>query len=508
MSNPQANPQLDELLREGIQAARAGDKTLARDLLEQVVEQDQHNEKAWFWLAAVVDSIDEKRICLGNVIVINPGNQRAQRLLDQLEGQEGKSSFSSGGMTGGVSRRMVRLAIGLGAAALVALVALLIVVLAGSGDNKQDKPADSSPVAGAAETEEVAIVPDDTQPADTVQATRRATFPPTATETSPPTALPPTWTPVPSPTPRDTSPATPLASPPVELGGKIIMRAGQVVGDEDNQPIIVISPDGTNPLMIAPEIERGHTPIFSPDGSQFAYIKFATGTREVILQINNLEGTAPKWSSVRWGGVPILSKQDMPAWSPDGAWIAFTAVGPGAEWPDLYRVSMLGEDGNPEALERLTEDDTIERWPAFSPDGQLIVYAADLTPLGEDITELRLYHVEDSQITDLTTNGASLIEAAPDWSPDGQHIVFHAQEAGATESDIYWMPANGASPAEKIIDSDASDIQPRFSPDGQYIVFSSDRTGNWDVFVYKIATQVLYQVTTNPRIDIANDWGP
>jgi Tol biopolymer transport system component len=69
------------------------------------------------------------------------------------------------------------------------------------------------------------------------------------------------------------------------------------------------------------------------------------------------------------------------------------------------------------------------------------------------------------------------------------------------------IPSSGAAPAEKIIESDANDIAPRFSPDGGYIVFSSDRTGNWDVFIYEIATQTIYQVTTGPHTDIANDWG-
>ncbi|HVO69774.1 MAG TPA: hypothetical protein VMT24_07000, partial [Aggregatilineaceae bacterium] len=67
---------------------------------------------------------------------------------------------------------------------------------------------------------------------------------------------------------------------------------------------------------------------------------------------------------------------------------------------------------------------------------------------------------------------------------------------------------SGAWPAEQIIDTGADDIQPRFSPDGRYVVFSSNATGNWDVFVYDIATKNTYQLTTSPHTDIANGWGP
>src|SRR5690606_38117347 len=73
-----------ELMREGIEAARAGDKATARDRFEQVTELDENNEKAWFWLASVVESDEEKRVCLNNVLVINPDNERAQQILDRL----------------------------------------------------------------------------------------------------------------------------------------------------------------------------------------------------------------------------------------------------------------------------------------------------------------------------------------------------------------------------------------------------------------------------------------
>jgi Tol biopolymer transport system component len=83
--------------------------------------------------------------------------------------------------------------------------------------------------------------------------------------------------------------------------------------------------------------------------------------------------------------------------------------------------------------------------------------------------------------------------------------VFDALEAGSSQRDIYWMTVGGT--PEKLIESDADDIQPRFSPDGRYIVFSSDRSGNWDVYIYEIATGTYYQVTTSTGIDVAGDWG-
>ncbi len=486
MSESGANPQVNDLLEAGITAARAGNNIAARQALEEVVKLDQYNEKGWFWLAAVVDTVEEKRVCLGNVIVINPNNRRAQNLLNRLEEEEIPQTGT--GQGSGPSRITVYAAIGLGALALVLLVVVLI-VLQGGGD---------SPAAPTA----VAVQP--SAQAGDLGTEAASDLVPTIT----PTRRPATWTPVPTPTSRAVLTSTPLAEAPSSVGGTIILQSGQVVGDEDNQPIWIISPDGRTRRQVSPDNNRGHTPVLSPGSAGYAYIMFATGTREVVLVTDNITGTDARWATTLWGGVPILIQQNTPSWSSDGAWIAFTAMGPGAIAPDLYRVSTLVEESNPDAIQQLTTDDAAESWPAFSPDNQSIVYAAQFARGGQEVTELRVYSVADGFIRDLTANGSELIESAPDWSPNGQSIVFDAQDAESDQSSIYRMAADGSGQPEKLFDSGASDIRPRYSPDGSYIVFSSDRTGNWDVFIYELSTGTTYQVTSGTQTDIANDWGP
>lgn len=72
------------LLKEGVQAARDGRKADARRLLLQVVEQDERNEKAWIWLSYVVESDDDRLVCLENVLAINPDNGSAKKGLARL----------------------------------------------------------------------------------------------------------------------------------------------------------------------------------------------------------------------------------------------------------------------------------------------------------------------------------------------------------------------------------------------------------------------------------------
>src|SRR5512145_591785 len=76
-------------LQEAITAAQAGQRAEARGLLMQVVEADERNETAWMWLAGVLDDPEEMRICLENVLHLNPANERAQQGLAWIDERYG-----------------------------------------------------------------------------------------------------------------------------------------------------------------------------------------------------------------------------------------------------------------------------------------------------------------------------------------------------------------------------------------------------------------------------------
>ena len=77
---------ITDLLNQGITAAKAGRNEQARRLLRQAIEQDEDNEQAWLWLSSVVESPDEQRLCLENVVAINPSNAFARAGLRRLAG--------------------------------------------------------------------------------------------------------------------------------------------------------------------------------------------------------------------------------------------------------------------------------------------------------------------------------------------------------------------------------------------------------------------------------------
>jgi hypothetical protein len=73
-----------DTLKRAIAAAKAGRKVEARRLLEMVLDADERNERAWLWLSDVVESDEERIVCLENVLTINPDNDMARKGLVTL----------------------------------------------------------------------------------------------------------------------------------------------------------------------------------------------------------------------------------------------------------------------------------------------------------------------------------------------------------------------------------------------------------------------------------------
>ena len=81
------NPSSSEIVRQAIQAARAGHRIEARDLLLKVVEFDPRNETAWMWLSGLVDTLEDRIIACENVLTINPSNEKVRSYLTELQKQ-------------------------------------------------------------------------------------------------------------------------------------------------------------------------------------------------------------------------------------------------------------------------------------------------------------------------------------------------------------------------------------------------------------------------------------
>jgi len=79
--------EISQWLRDGIAAAKAGQRAEARELLLRVVEANEQSEQAWLWLSGVVDSDEDRLIALENVLALNPDNAQALAGIKWVQGQ-------------------------------------------------------------------------------------------------------------------------------------------------------------------------------------------------------------------------------------------------------------------------------------------------------------------------------------------------------------------------------------------------------------------------------------
>ncbi|NLF74925.1 MAG: hypothetical protein GX573_04450 [Chloroflexi bacterium] len=118
------------LFKAGQEAARNGNNQQAHDLFRRAIEIDPYHEQVWLWLASVVDTDDDRRVCFENVLELNPSNVTAQRQLQKLDQQALLATMNSQDKRAGSARRrrwLLRLVL------IVLLVVALVVAAVVTG---------------------------------------------------------------------------------------------------------------------------------------------------------------------------------------------------------------------------------------------------------------------------------------------------------------------------------------------------------------------------------------
>jgi hypothetical protein len=75
---------MEDLLQQGITAYKAGKRDQARKIFMAVVKQNPDSERAWGWMFNVCNTDKERIYCLNQLLHLNPKNEKAHQLLDQL----------------------------------------------------------------------------------------------------------------------------------------------------------------------------------------------------------------------------------------------------------------------------------------------------------------------------------------------------------------------------------------------------------------------------------------
>lgn len=169
------------------------------------------------------------------------------------------------------------------------------------------------------------------------------------------------------------------------------------------------------------------------------------------------------------------AKDESPAWSPDGRYIAFRRRGKPKD--AIYVIPAVGGPERKLLTSKLSETD--ENCLDWSPDGKYLAYVDPGPNWSESISLLAVNNPKDKR--PLTTPYGQW-DYFPHFSPDGQTVAF---VRFAETRDIWEVRTAGGEPKRLTFD-DTSIYGLDWTPDGAYIVFSSDRLGG-NLRIWKVS---------------------
>jgi TolB protein len=272
-----------------------------------------------------------------------------------------------------------------------------------------------------------------------------------------------------------------------------------------------------------------YQPAWSPDGARIAYIRRDESSSD--LMVMPAAGGEPAQLTSNGSGEPPHSYERIyasvwafyPAWSPDGAEIAFASQAappfgsPAAEYRfTLYSMPSAGG----ERQQLYADDEGHVGRLAYAPDGASIVFA--YAPAGDGAAQLYRYGHADTSAAPLP--GAPEQSYDPAFSPDGRWLAFAARDSSTSlggtsrRTDVFAMPAAGGAPVR--LTSLGGTRAPAFSPDGKLLAFlaivpGSDSFDLWVVDLQIGADGALRaseprQITRDMRIeaDSGLSWAP
>ncbi|NTU64716.1 MAG: hypothetical protein HGB05_15270 [Chloroflexi bacterium] len=210
-----------------------------------------------------------------------------------------------------------------------------------------------------------------------------------------------------------------------------------------------------------------------------------------------LAGCGPEgYARIDPGGEYVYSN---PAWSPDSKQIAYTRCeiydrekGRNASSCELFSMTAATRE-----IRQLTRNELYDGQPAWSPDGQQIVYRREET----GGNSLRVIEVDGSN--DVEIFACPRPCNTPAWSPLGEAIAFQMIEAVSTgsvndaPSNLYLMRSDG-NDLRQLTQGAQAVWRPRWSPDGKQVVFR--RAADQPIRVIDVATgQETSYATNNAR---------
>lgn len=212
-----------------------------------------------------------------------------------------------------------------------------------------------------------------------------------------------------------------------------------------------------------------HNVALSPNGQKITFTLYdstvANTSTARTTYITNVNGTASITVPVSADISPVAS---FPRFSSDGSQLALFQTIP-QNTRMTRRLLIIDTDGGNPPREIASINYYWKQPPGpaacdWSPDGSRLAYS-----LGDTI------RIADRNGKDVTPFLSPITGLFPAWSPDGTLLVFSAVETALSGNDLFSIQALGPHSPSKLTDiarSGSAAVHPQWSPNGKYILYT------------------------------------
>jgi dipeptidyl aminopeptidase/acylaminoacyl peptidase len=175
------------------------------------------------------------------------------------------------------------------------------------------------------------------------------------------------------------------------------------------------------------------------------------------------------------------------ALSRDGRFVVVEVIDEVAGASDLWIYNV-----NRGLKTRFTFHPDMDWFPAWSPDGASIAFASNR---GES-NNIYLKSTAGAQDEELLLEKAKIELAPESWSSDGRWLVFGQADQSAS-FDLWSLPLDGGE-AMPVVATSFNEVLPSLAPNGKWLAYVSDESGRNEVYVTTFPEPVRrWQVSTN-----------
>ena len=250
-----------------------------------------------------------------------------------------------------------------------------------------------------------------------------------------------------------------------------------------NDDIFSMAPDGTGKADLSRNPNPDEAPAWSADGARLAFVRPGKGgSNDVFVMSSDGKGQRNLTRS---------SPDDAnPDWTPDGSKVTY----------DVGGTQIFASNADGTAMQRLIPGGFA---PAWASSGRQIAYTQNVEPSNSEIFAA---NADGSGARNLT-NATSYEDDQAAWSPDGTKLAF--TRFLGTAGEIFTMNADGSG-LRNLTNDPSSDVEPTWSPDGTKIAFATNRgaTGDTEIFVMNADGSSPANLTNSPANESDPDWQP